>query len=148
MVMVSARLTRRWRLSYRHDLTTDLLGAEAPLEPTADAPAVKFTEEQARQWLAAHGTQSVRLLAKLWGWHPSKVQRLLNHAAQTGEGAGADASARTMVARNQRMAGGQMMDAVVEYRNDQPDEQENDRLDHLFCELRCAKTCVSCACSR
>ena len=29
-----------------------------------------------------------------------------------------------------------MMDAVVEYRNDQPDEQENDRLDHLFCELR------------
>src|SRR6516165_10158175 len=41
-----------------------------------------------------------------------------------------------MVARNQRMAGGQMMDAVVEYRNDQPDEQENDRLDHLFCELR------------
>ena len=59
-------------------LLTDLLGAEAPLEPTADAPAVKFTEEQARQWLAAHGTQSVRLLAKLWGWHPSKVQRLLN----------------------------------------------------------------------
>src|SRR5262249_44540198 len=43
---------------------------------------------------------------------------------------------RTMVARNQRMAGGQIMDAVVEYRNDQPDEQENDRLDHLFCELR------------
>jgi hypothetical protein len=29
-----------------------------------------------------------------------------------------------------------MDDAVVEYRNDQPDEQENDRLDHLFCELR------------
>ena len=29
-----------------------------------------------------------------------------------------------------------MMDAVVAYRNDQPDEQENDRLDHLFCELR------------
>ena len=29
-----------------------------------------------------------------------------------------------------------MMDAVVEYRNDQPDEQENDRLGHLFCELR------------
>ena len=29
-----------------------------------------------------------------------------------------------------------MMDAVVEYRNDQPDEQENDRLDHPFCELR------------
>jgi hypothetical protein len=42
----------------------------------------------------------------------------------------------TMVARNQRMAGGQMMDAFVEYRNDQSDEQENDRLDHLFCELR------------
>src|SRR5262245_25832073 len=41
-----------------------------------------------------------------------------------------------MVARNQRMAGGRIMDAVVEYRNDQPDEQENDRLDHLFCELR------------
>ena len=29
-----------------------------------------------------------------------------------------------------------MMDAVVAYRNDQPDEQENDRLDQLFCELR------------
>jgi hypothetical protein len=29
-----------------------------------------------------------------------------------------------------------MMDAVVEYRNDQPDEQENDQLDRLFCELR------------
>jgi len=28
-----------------------------------------------------------------------------------------------------------MMDAVVEYRNDQPDEQENDRLDHLFLRM-------------
>jgi hypothetical protein len=46
-----------------------------------------------------------------------------------------DRSARTMVARNQRMAGGQMMDAVVEYRNDQPDE-ENEENDPVVRELR------------
>ena len=31
MVMVSARLTRRWRLSYRHDLTAAALEAHAEL---------------------------------------------------------------------------------------------------------------------
>ena len=31
MVMVSARLTRRWRLSYRHDLTAAAVEARAEL---------------------------------------------------------------------------------------------------------------------
>ena len=58
---------------------TVLEGAELPLKSAADAPGTKFTEEQARQWLAErdNGT-SVRQLAKLWGWHPSKVQRFLS----------------------------------------------------------------------
>ena len=57
---------------------TMLDSTELPLQPAADAPGAKFTEEQARQWLASNGVQSVRLLAKLWGWHPSKVQRFLS----------------------------------------------------------------------
>ena len=57
---------------------TMLDSTELPLHPAADAPGAKFTEEQARQWLASNGVQSVRLLAKLWGWHPSKVQRFLS----------------------------------------------------------------------
>jgi hypothetical protein len=42
------------------------------------SPAVPFTEAQARAWVAANGTKSVRLLAKLWGWSVGKVQRFLN----------------------------------------------------------------------
>jgi hypothetical protein len=42
------------------------------------SPAVPFTEAQACAWVAANGTKSVRLLAKLWGWSVGKVQRFLN----------------------------------------------------------------------
>jgi hypothetical protein len=44
------------------------------------SPAMPFTEAQARAWLDANGQQSIRLMAKLWGWHPSKVQRFLRRA--------------------------------------------------------------------
>jgi hypothetical protein len=56
-------------------MTMTKFSAELPLESGA---AGKFTEEQARQWLAERGDSSVRQLAKLWGWHPSKVQRYLS----------------------------------------------------------------------
>jgi hypothetical protein len=45
----------------------------APADP--DSPA--FTEEQARAWLAEHGKQSVRSLAKVWGWNPTRVHRFI-----------------------------------------------------------------------
>jgi hypothetical protein len=48
------------------------------------APAVPFTEQQARQWLDSNGKQSIRLMAKLWGWHPSSVHRLLSRMAGGG----------------------------------------------------------------
>src|SRR6516165_8955240 len=58
---------------------TILDSAELPLESGTEAHSTaKFTEEQARQWLAERGDSSVRQLAKLWGWHPSKVQRCLS----------------------------------------------------------------------
>jgi len=42
-----------------------------------------------------------------------------------------------------------MMDAVVEYRNDQPDEQRTiGSTTYSASCADCAKTCVSCACSR
>jgi hypothetical protein len=52
------------------------LATEAQLQPD-HAPAVPFTEQQARQWLAANGSKSVRLLAKLWGWNPTRVHRFI-----------------------------------------------------------------------
>jgi hypothetical protein len=53
------------------------------LAPLPDhAPAVPFTEDEAFGWLASNGQQSVRLMAKLWGWHPSKVQRFMRRVRQ------------------------------------------------------------------
>ena len=62
---------------------TILDSAELPLESGTEAHSTaKFTEEQARQWLAERGDSSVRQLAKLWGWHPSKVQRCLSRVVR------------------------------------------------------------------
>ena len=57
---------------------TTSIGTETPLQPAVDAPAGEFTEEQARKWLASNdGATSVRLLAKLWGWNPTRVHRFV-----------------------------------------------------------------------
>jgi hypothetical protein len=54
----------------------DLFTPATDLAPDS-SPAVPFTEDQALDWLKSNGRQSVRWLARLWGWHPSKVFRLL-----------------------------------------------------------------------
>jgi hypothetical protein len=52
-------------------------GIETPFRPGTDDPAAEFTEEQARKWLGSNRTTSVRLLAKVWNWHPSRVHRFV-----------------------------------------------------------------------
>jgi Homeodomain-like domain len=57
--------------------TLELVDADlAPLEP---ADASKFTEDQARQWLAENGNaaKSVREIAQLFGWSRSTTQRFV-----------------------------------------------------------------------
>src|SRR5262249_32619007 len=51
-----------------------LYAEHLPLDYDGGIPRRLLRVEQARQWLAEHGATSVRLLAKLWGWHPSTVQ--------------------------------------------------------------------------
>src|SRR5262245_29137793 len=54
---------------------------------TTTAATAPLTEAQARDWLADHGNDgmSVRQLAKLWGWNPTKVYRFLPHVRNGGD---------------------------------------------------------------
>jgi hypothetical protein len=59
-------------------MSTELLDVDcAPLQP---ADRDKFSEQQARDWLAANADspKTVREIAELWGWHRSSVQRFLS----------------------------------------------------------------------
>jgi hypothetical protein len=59
----------------------DLFTPATDLAPDS-SPAIPFTEAQARAWLDANGQQSIRLTAKLFGWHPSRVKRFLDRAGR------------------------------------------------------------------
>lgn len=51
---------------------------ELPLQTQEMDAGEGFTEEQARTWLDAGNTGSVREIADIWHWHRSRVHRLLS----------------------------------------------------------------------
>ena len=56
---------------------TTSTGTETLLQPAAAGAAAEFSEEQARKWLDTNHATSIRQLATLWRWNPTRVHRFV-----------------------------------------------------------------------
>jgi len=65
------------------------MSASTEMLPSESGASAKFTQEQARGWLAANPNtgKTVREIAVLWGWSKSTTARFLSHGTSAGQDA-------------------------------------------------------------